>query len=84
MGEGGVIIMNDSEKIALLKEHARNERYKKEPIANALISVLVKKGIISQDERREILYEFDQYMDDQIDIFFDNLNEDYNPLEQGD
>lgn len=37
--------MTDSEKIELLKEYARFERYKKEPIANALISLLVKKTL---------------------------------------
>lgn len=76
--------MSDEEKIELLKEYSRYERYKKEPIANALISLLVKKGIISYSESKQILHEFDQYMDNQVEMFFKNLNDEFNPLEEKD
>lgn len=74
--------MNDNEKVSLLKEHVRNERYSKEPIANALISLLVKKEIISYSESKALLREFDQYMDNQVDIFFNNLKDEYDPEEE--
>lgn len=71
--------MDDKKKIDLLKEHARNERYKKEPIANALIAILVKKGILSHTEAIQIRQEFDQFIDNQVDIYFRDLEEDYDP-----
>ena len=76
--------MTDSEKIELLKEYARFERYKKAPIANALISLLVKKDIISYAESKQLLNEFDRYMDSQVDAFFSSLKEDFNPDERED
>ena len=75
--------MTDSEKFELLKEYARFERYK-EPIANALISLLVKKDIISYAESKQLLNEFDRYMDSQVDAFFSSLKEDFNPDERED
>ena len=72
--------MDNNEKIELLKEHVRNERYRKEPIAHALISILVKKGIISDTERIQIQCEFDEYMDNQVDWYFEHLDEEYNPI----
>ena len=73
--------MDKDKRIELLKEHARNERYKREPITHALISILVKKGIISELERIQIQKEFDEYMNSQVELYIDDLDRLYNPFE---
>ncbi|MGN0598335.1 MAG: hypothetical protein ACI4JK_00450 [Oscillospiraceae bacterium] len=70
--------MTDEEKIDLLKYDMRNEQFSKEPMVRILISMLIKKGILSKEDYLEIEKDFYIYMDRKAELFFDDLNEKYN------
>lgn len=42
--------MTDAEKVDLLKDYIKDKQFNNEPMVQILISLLIKKGIISKDD----------------------------------
>lgn len=68
-------------KYDLIKSEIRNVCYANEPIANSLVSMLVKKGILTEQEYLTIRQEFDDYIDNRIDMKINELQNVYDSVD---
>lgn len=70
--------MTDEEKIELLKEYIKSEQFNKEPMVQVLISMLMKKDILSKDDYLELKKEFFDYIDRKTELFLDDIDKEFN------
>lgn len=70
--------MTDTEKVELLKDYIKNEQFNKEPMVQVLISMLMKKGILSKDDYLELKKDFFDYIDRKTELFLDDIDKEIN------
>ena len=70
--------MTDAEKVDLLKDYIKDKQFNNEPMVQILISLLMKKGIISQDDYLELKKDFYDYIDRKTKLFLDDIDKEYN------
>ncbi|MGN1305343.1 MAG: hypothetical protein ACI4YB_09955 [Oscillospiraceae bacterium] len=70
--------MTDTEKVELLKDYIKNEQFNKEPMVQVLISMLMKKGILSKEDYLELKKDFFDYIDRKTELFLDDIDKEIN------
>lgn len=70
--------MTDTEKVELLKDYIKNEQFNKEPMVQVLISMLMKKGILSKEDYLELKKDFFDYIDRKTELFLEDIDKEIN------